>query len=211
MPTYFLMTSTITLIDPLDEILLTEWFPLHSIHEGIHRASATAFYIAQDGFEVLEVLLKAQLLLGVVYLLPEAEFIELLGGHQNDGPIPITSDIEMRRNQGRAISVLSWRQRLQREMEEEAAGVNLESEMEDFVTAEEDESDDAMPIDSDSDNSDCNVDDLDDETRLLANVRMEEYKASNPYDLDEDFLDTITLLLCEKHGIASGSSAGCLI
>ncbi|SPO31342.1 uncharacterized protein UTRI_05853_B [Ustilago trichophora] len=211
MPPYFLMTSTITLIDPSDNALLTEWFPLHSIHEGTHRGSATGFYIAQDRFEVLEVLLKAQLLLGVVYLLPEADFIRLLGRHQDDGPSSMGNGVEIGRVEGRPISVNSWRQRLQREMEEEAAGDDLEGESEDYATAVEGESDTEMSVDSDSDDDDSDVDDLDDETRLLAHARMEEYKASNPYDIDEDFLDTVTLSFCEQHGVAFGSAAGFLI
>ena len=210
---YYLMASNMFLCEPADTALVKHWFPIHFFH-GNNAEYATGFHIAENATEVLGVLLQAHLLLGIVFLLPESDFLRLMDnfnrGHDPRGP-------EMGRGGGTVITAYAWRQRMLREWEEEAAEDDLCDLDEVYSSAQEGddgvslESDTDTNMDAGSDCSDSDDDELDELYQAAILVQRDERKPSHLVGMDAAFLESVDLSICEALDVPKSSSVGSMI
>lgn len=200
------MISSMYLHDTLDESIITAWFPLHFIH-GTSSQHATAFSIVGSREEVLDVLLKAQLMLGSVVLLTQEEFGHWLRSFDDDAQDAERSEVE--RATGTVITLRSWLMRMRRAHEHDAGGLDEKDEEEElddeqYATAtssvSEHEDDDLM-MDLDSNDDDDDEDDRDRDDGRLHTQGV----------LDEKILEEIRIELYERNGWPVSSSYGAII
>ncbi|KAJ9475457.1 hypothetical protein PHBOTO_005523 [Pseudozyma hubeiensis] len=206
MVTYYLMISSMYLHDTLDESIIAAWFPLHFIY-GTSSQHATAFSIVGSREEVLDVLLKAQLMLGIVVLLTQEEFGRWLRSFDDDTQDAERSEVE--RAGGTVVTLRSWLMRMRRAHERDAGDVDEKDEEEELdddlyataaSSASEHEDDDLMmDVDSNDDDDDDGDRDGDDGQRHTQGV------------LNEKILEEIRIELYERNGWPISSSYGAII
>lgn len=224
MTTFYVMAADM-IYDVTDEALFEEWFPLHFIH-GAQCQFATGLATAQDKYEVLAIILKVQYLLGVVYLLSEADYEDLL-----ENP-PVSNDISGsaldrvrgQRFHGPPITAHSWSQRMRLGQEREAVGdelihVHNNDDTDSNATDEED----FMSIDSDADSDkDGNEDGAQTEVSAgsvesIRNVEsliqhlMDESKRHQLSYVDPSFSEKLNLYILETCNLPASSYAGDLL
>jgi hypothetical protein len=207
--------------------LVNSWFPLHYIHAS---NMATAFVATEDKTEVLTVVMQAQLLLGYVVWVSEAEFGRALEMCANAAPPPPTNAF--------VITAHDWKAFIGRQIEGDVArrsilpqgseasvddresneGVDAES---DFDPGAEFESDSGSDDSDDSDNGSDDDDDDDGDTQPDG----EEVYGFDGVDLDDldgikqvqpgtvvlALVESASLYLFDRLGIPSSSSAGFLL
>ncbi|GAC95319.1 hypothetical protein PHSY_002894 [Pseudozyma hubeiensis SY62] len=216
MVTYYLMVSSMYLHDTLDESIITAWFPLHFIH-GTSSQHATAFSIVGSREEVLDVLLKAQLMLGRVVLLTQDEFGHWLRSFDNDAQDAEWPDVE--RAGGAVVTLRSWLMRMRRAHERDAGDLDEKDEEEglddeQYATAtssvlENEDDDFMMDLDSNDDDDDDVDDDIDiddDNDRDRDDGRL--YTQGF---LSEKILEEVLIELYERNGWPLSSSYGAII
>lgn len=201
MGTYYLVVSNMYLHDTLDASIVNGWFPLHFIH-GSRSEYATGFAIVASRAEVLEVLLKAQLMLGSVTSMTQQDFARWLRSFDGNHRHEMGGRMESESNGGTAVTLRSWLLQMRRA---EESGEEEGDEGEEDEDAEDDlyvsavqsafgDDDDDVSMDCDSDG---------------ANFQDERYKPSDV--INDKFLEAVCLDMCERRGLPASSSFGVLI
>lgn len=204
--------------------LINSWFPLHYIH-GF--GMATAFVATEDKTEVLTVVMQAQLLLGYVVWVSEAEFGHAIETCANAAPPPPTNAF--------VITAHDWKDFIGSQIEGSIArGSTLSHASETFVDsrasnedldAETDldsvaESDSDPDEEDDSDDSDDDEDDDGDtwpdgeEGSGFDGVAIDDLdgnKQLRPGTVALTIVESVSLSLFDELGIPASSSAGFLL